>query len=120
MNHRPGWIQLLYKRSNAGHALHTGFLLNITNENIAEIADSHIGGREQLREVALTELDSDDSQILALSLLFLGIAGQPEDFTIIKKFVDHPSDLIQKAARACRFELLQARNKSENKDLNNR
>jgi hypothetical protein len=108
MNDRPGWIQLLYKRGSAGHALHSGFLLNLTAESVAEVAASQPNGREELREVAMTELESDDSQAVALSLVYLGVVGKPEDLPAVDRFADHPSDLIRKAARACLFGLRQA------------
>jgi len=105
MNDRPGWIQLLYERHTAGWALHTAFLLNFHQDFVAEEADAQPDGREQLRQVALSELNSHDLHFVAMSLLFLGVVGQSDDVPAVEAFVAHPSDLIQKAARASLFEL---------------
>jgi hypothetical protein len=105
MNDLPGWIQFLYKRGSAGHALHTGLLLDLTNESIAEEADAHPGGRQQLREVALSELESGDLQNVALSLVYLSVVGQAEDLNAVERFANHGSDLVQRAARTCQYQL---------------
>jgi hypothetical protein len=105
MNDRPGWIQLLYERHTAGWALHTAFLLEFHQNLVAEEVDAQPNGREQLREVALSELNSHDPSVTAMSLLFLGVAGQPDDLPAVEVFVADPSDLVQKAARASLFEL---------------
>lgn len=113
MNDRPGWILSMYKRGSAGHALHTAFLLNFTNENIAELADIEPDGRDQLRQVALSELGSEDPQVVALSLVFLGVVGRPEDLPAVLPFVDGQSDLVRRAARACQFELRQVEGRNK-------
>lgn len=73
MNGCPGWRQLLYKRHTAGHALQPAFLLSHFNEFIAEQANAQPDGREQLRQVALSELESYDPQFVALSLVCLAV-----------------------------------------------
>jgi hypothetical protein len=105
MNDRPGWIQLLYKRHTAGYALSTAFLLDFMTEFIAGEADAQPDGREQLRRVALIELESHDPQLVAFSLVCLSVVGQPDDLSAVKRFITHPSDLVQRAARTCLFKL---------------
>jgi hypothetical protein len=105
MNDRPGWIQLLYKRHNAEWALHTAFLLSFYQHLVAEEADTQPDGREQLRQVALSELNSHDPHYVAMSLLFLGVVGQLDDIPAVESSVDHPTELVQKAAQASLFEL---------------
>jgi hypothetical protein len=107
MDDYPGWIQLLYKRKSASHALHTSFLLHLTNSDIAQLANFQPDGRDQLRKIAILELNSEDTQIIALSLVFLGVVGQPDDLVYVEPFVNHPFDLVRKAARTCQFELRQ-------------
>jgi hypothetical protein len=111
MNERPGWIQLLYERHNAWHALHSAFLLHGFKDFVAGEADAQPDGRGQLRQVALSELRSDDPHSVAMSLLFLGVVGHLDDLPAVETFITHPSDLIQKAARASLFEL-KRKNKS--------
>ena len=105
MHDRPGWIQLLYKRDNAEWALHTAFLLNSFKDFVAEEADAQPDGREQLRQVALSELTSPDPNFVTMSLLYLGVVGQSDDLPAVESFVAHPTELIQKAAQASLFEL---------------
>ncbi len=108
MTDRPGWIDLIFKRWNAGHALSTSFLLNSTNQEIAELSDGQPNGREQLRQASLDELASDDSRSVALALVFLGVVGRVDELPRIEQFVQHPSELVRRAARCCRFELRHA------------
>ena len=108
MHDHPGWIQLLYKRHSAWHALHTAFLLNSTNDNIAEQVDALPNGREQLRRVALSELASDDPGVIALSLVYLGVVGIHDDLAAAESFLGHPSDLVVRAAKVCRYALRHA------------
>jgi hypothetical protein len=106
----------LYDRHNAWHALHTAFLLESTQDFIANEADLRPGGREQLRRVALCELESDDERTVASSLVCLSVVGQPVDLPALDRLIAHPSELIQRAARACRFEL-QARKRARGGDI---
>jgi len=96
MNDRPGWIQLLYERHTASYALHTAFLLKFVNGLIIEEADAQPSGREKLRQVALSELDSPDRQVVAMSLLFLGMVGQAADLPTIRNLVAHECDSYPK------------------------
>ncbi|MFZ1936605.1 MAG: hypothetical protein WCB27_07100 [Thermoguttaceae bacterium] len=107
MNDRPGWIQLLYDRHTAEPALRTACLLHLSQGFIAGEADAQPAGREQLRKAALDEVESDDPQFVGFSLICLGVVGEPEDLPVVTGFTDHPSDLIQRAARTCLFELEQ-------------
>lgn len=104
-----GWIRLLYKRHSASHALHSAFLLNLTREQIAEGARARPGGRDELRAFALEELASEDAGKVAYSLVVLCAVGLSEDLALIKPLLDHPSELVRRAARACRFELRRKR-----------
>lgn len=96
---------MLYKRRKAGHALHSAELLKWTSELVAERAAAEGNGQAELRRVAIQELESGDSETVALSLVFLSVVGQPQDLPKVEPLVAHPSDLIQRAARACRFQL---------------
>jgi hypothetical protein len=107
MKDRPIWIQLLYKRHSASYALHSAFLLEFVNGLVVAEADAQPNGREQLRQVALSELNSPDPQVVAISLLFLGVVGRPNDISAVEGFGNHQSDLVQKAARTSLFELRQ-------------
>ncbi len=104
-----GWIELLYKRHRAGHALHSAYLLNLTNSFIAEEADSVEDGRSLLREAALSHLASENAEVVAQSLLYLGVVGSHRDLEVVNQFTEHESDLVQRAARACSFELRKER-----------
>ncbi len=101
----PGWIQFLYKRDSADYSLRSAFLLKFTNEILAEKVCSEPDGREQLRQAALAELGSEDPEVVALSLVYLGVVGRPEDLPTVQRFVDDPSELVRRAARTCAFEL---------------
>ena len=103
----PGWIQILYARGCASHALKTAFLLNLTNSDVAETAASQPEGRKLLREVALNQLESDNEEVVAQSLLFLRVVGQQEDLCFVERFLVNASDLIQRAARVACYELKQ-------------
>ncbi len=105
MDGHRGWILALYRRMNARGALHTGFLFDLTSTEIPEEVASQPNGRDQLRHVALSELQSDDPQKAALSLVFLGVVGQAGDSAAAEALSDHPSDLVSRAARACWFAL---------------
>jgi hypothetical protein len=107
MNDRPGWIQLLYERYTASYALHTAFLLKFVNGLVAEEADAQPNGREELRQVALSELNSPDPQVVAMSLLLLGVVGQSDDLAAIESLAVHTADIVQRAARTSLFELKQ-------------
>jgi hypothetical protein len=105
MTDTPGWIQVLYKGLNAGHALHTAFLHNLTQSQIAEMADGQPNGRRELRDTALSQASSSDPRIVALSLVFLSVVGEAEDSALAAALSDHASGLVRRAARACRFAL---------------
>ncbi len=107
MVHRPTWIQILIKRSHAGHALHSAFLLDLACQSIAEYADAEPNGRGELRQFALGEAQSADVEMAALALVFLSVAGVPADLAFAQGFVKHPSDLVRRAARTCCYELRQ-------------
>jgi hypothetical protein len=107
MEDTAGWIQLLFKRMRAGHSLRTSFLLGLTNEQIAMEAHAQPGGRDQLRQVSLAALASDDLEKVAIALVCLGVVGDSEDLHHVDPLVGHDSDLVRRAARTCRFELLQ-------------
>jgi len=96
---------LLYKRQSPAHALHSDFLLEHTRGFIAGEADAQPDGREQLRRIAVRELESHDPRTVAWSLICLGVVGLPEDLPMAERFVAHPSDLIQRSALTCQFEL---------------
>jgi len=51
------------------------------------------------------ELESHDPQTVAWSLICLSVVGLSEDLPMAEQFVAHSSDVIQKAALACHFEL---------------
>jgi hypothetical protein len=105
MNDVPGWIQLLYKRHTPEYALQTAFLLDFVRGSVAEQADAQPDGREQLRQIAVRKVESHDPQTVAWSLICLGVVGLPEDLSMVERFIAHPSDSIQRAARACQFQL---------------
>lgn len=100
-----GWIRLLYKRHSASHALHSAFLLNLTRDQIAENARSRPGGCDELRAFALRELASQDLGRVAYSLVVLCAIGLAEDLAMIEPLLDHPSEVVRRAAKACRYEL---------------
>lgn len=105
MNELPGWIQMLYKRLTAYHALHTAFLHESAKSQIAEMADGQPNGRQQLRETALSNLSSSDPSVIALSLVFLSVVGEAQDTAHATNLLNHTSDLVQRAAKACQFAL---------------
>lgn len=108
MPETPAWISLLFKRSKACHALHTGFLLELTNRDTRELVDAYPDGNRLLRQVSLERLNSSNPHTLALSLIFLGVVGSLEDVSHAESFLDHSSDLVQRAAKTCCYELKQA------------
>lgn len=105
MNDIPGWIEHLYSRGDASHALHTGFLLNITYDFITDVVEAHADGRSQLRQNALNRLESSADNEIALSLIFLAVVGHAEDASNVSALLHHPSELVQKAAKGCVFAL---------------
>jgi hypothetical protein len=62
----------------------------------------------ELRAVALDRLSEADPEIVAFSLVLLGAVGRPEDLPVVDSTAAHPSELVRKAARACRFQLERA------------
>jgi len=108
-----GWIRLLYKRHSASHALHSAFLLNLTREQIAEDARARPGGRDELHAFALEQLASEDPGRVAYSLVVLCAVGQSKDLPLMEPLLDHPSEIVQRAARACRYELRRKRGSTD-------
>lgn len=105
MDDRPGWIEILCKRYRAGHALHSAYLVNLEQEHIQEAADGVPSGEEQLREVALGDLDAEDPKLIEYSLICLSVVGRREDLKSVEPLLTHASSLVRRAARVCRFEL---------------
>ena len=110
MTDTPGWIQLLFKRSKAESALHSAFLYDLNKANILEEINARPNGPDELRQVALGELDSADPETLAMTLVFLSIVGKPEDLRIVGnlQLADHSSELVRRAAKTCLFDLRHA------------
>ena len=107
MSEYPGWIQVLFSRGSAHHALKTAFLVNSTRTCIENEVDAHHNGRELLRAVALEELSSDNIDNVAYSLVCLSVVGRPADLVNVEPYVTHTSDLVCRAAKSCRFALKQ-------------
>jgi len=107
MNEYPAWIQILFKRGSASSALASAFLVDITSKSIANEADAHHNGRELLRQAALEQLSSDNIEQIAYSLACLSVVGLPQDLVKVELYVAHPSDLVCRAAKLCRFSLRQ-------------
>ena len=105
MNDVPRWIFSLYRTSNAGHALTTSFLLDLTRSQITEMAEAQLDGRQHLRQFALDEISSNDPEVVALSLIFLSVVGDAEDLAAVEGAMTHDSDLVRRAARVCQYEL---------------
>jgi hypothetical protein len=101
----PAWIEVLFKRHGAGHSLMTGFLLNLEQAQIAREAAAFPNGAEDLRRISLQKLGSGREETVALALVFLSAVGRGEDASRVEGFVESGSDLIRRAARACRFQL---------------
>ena len=102
---RAGWIDLLFKRHTAFHALKTGFLLNLSQKQLKEESESHPNGPHALRKAALEQLKSGHLEFVAFALVVLSVVGQAEDLSRVDGFIEHPDELVRKAACACRFKL---------------
>jgi hypothetical protein len=102
---RSTWIEILFKRRTGSHALRTGFLLNQEQNLLNEEAHAHVHGRESLRRAALEELESSLSDTVAFALVILSVVGEQEDLSHAEGLLNHPVELVRKAAKACRFQL---------------
>lgn len=107
MTDTPGWIGLIFNRKTAYHALHTAFLLDLNNEQIASEADGQPNGRADLRRESLAIVRGDAPGAVAMALVYLGIVGEPEDLSQVDGFLFHSDNLVRRAAKTCRFEIVQ-------------
>jgi hypothetical protein len=105
METTAGWIESLFSRHTAAHALSSGFLLKTAYRLIAQEADSKPEARSALRTVALARLLRDEEDAASYSVIVLAVVGLPPDRVVLEPLLDHPSDPVRRAARACLFEL---------------
>ena len=105
MDETPAWIELLYRRLNPYHALVSAFVVDLTQSQLAQAAESNEQGRDKLRQVALAELLNNDSDTVALSLVFLAVVGTSNDLPAVTEFAAHPSDVVRRAANYCLYAL---------------
>lgn len=107
MPDRPGWIQHLFARSSAEHALSSAFLLDLSQDGVRQAVAANPDGEHALRTAAREELTSADPQTVALALLFLSVVGQSNDLEQVEPLGESESDLVRRAAKACVFHLTQ-------------
>ena len=105
MNEQPAWIQMLFKRGHGLDAFDTRFLMRLHRELVEERLGEGPGRRDQLRSSALEQLQGDDPRTIVQSLAFLMVVGTPSDLPKVEPFLNHPHELVRKAASTCRFEL---------------
>ena len=104
----PAWIEWLF-RSGIGLGCFDGeyalFRQRLARENIQSLIDAEPESLQLLRRSSLQELHSTDTHKIERALLYLMVVGRAADVAAVETLLRHPSEIVRKAAKTCRFEL---------------
>jgi hypothetical protein len=103
----PIWIEHLltldlYSCSEPGVAQ---FRQECLRERVWEAVDAYENGRNQLHDACVQHLADPDDDVVENALACLFVIGTSADMQAVEALFQHPSEIIRKAARTCRFEI---------------
>lgn len=109
MTERPGWIVALFRSGVASGGIfesqYSPYRQGLLKRQVLERVDSIPGGREQLRDAALEELQGADPQRVGEALAFLLVVGRNSDCGAVEPLTRSDDERIRKAAKTCLYEL---------------
>ncbi len=103
----PGWIDRLLRHGsyNCSETEYVKFRQELLRGQILDAANAHENGRALLHESSLQHLADPDDRVVRNALSCLFVIGDSADSQAVGAILQHPSEVVRKAARTCHFEI---------------